>query len=707
MFHRFFILLWLLKAVCSAQSTGSVATSCESCHPLARCHTSLHDNSVEIVGVSCHCEGGMVGDGFTCYNKTTCDDGCCSQGYRWSPLQGCVDIDECLLPRLPCGPGQLCENTGGSFTCLVATPDPQSQTATRTKPRSVKFACGGTQCPFGQDCLQVNGTSQCIDPCQHYSPLQDDWRATDFRVDPESVACDSRTDWQGWYRLFIGNNSVQMPERCIESHMCGTDAPLWLQSPHPLDSEGIVRANVCGSWEGDCCQFQSNLIHVKACPRNYYVYKFVSPTLCRLAYCADVNTVVCSTCAEGETCVSDDKINWRCGDPDVSAPRVRLVNGNSECSGRVEVLYNNQWGTVCDDLWDLNDAQVVCRQLRCGPAQLALGSTNFGQGTGPIWLDDVACTGSESALSECGHQGFGTHNCNHAEDAGVVCSDELGGFPEPELDCGQDHLRLMVQKRLLEERGLNASSAHLIDPRCQQQVDHQEAMWYLVERRKSVCGNVVKTNGTHITYSNILFVYPSGRTNGSISVPMSIPFFCVFPLDDITSLDAAIQYQPLRGAVGVVRSGDPTRALMTLYMRPDFNEPFPAGAVSLPLGSALHVGVSMENYDNNDFVLLLENCYVTNSPGADDPVRTSLIQDRCPVDRHHVTVVESGLSQRARFSALLFLYQGTYEDVYLHCRISLCDRDSATCSPNCSRRRSRSAASPNQLPVSVGPISWF
>uniref|UniRef100_A0A8P4GGB3 ZP domain-containing protein n=1 Tax=Dicentrarchus labrax TaxID=13489 RepID=A0A8P4GGB3_DICLA len=548
-------------------------TSCESCHPLARCHTSLHDNSVEIVGVSCHCEGGMVGDGFTCYNKTTCDDGCCSQGYRWSPLQGCVDIDECLLPRLPCGPGQLCENTGGSFTCLVATPDPQSQTATRTKPRSVKFACGGTQCPFGQDCLQVNGTSQCIDPCQHYSPLQDDWRATDFRVDPESVACDSRTDWQGWYRLFIGNNSVQMPERCIESHMCGTDAPLWLQSPHPLDSEGIVRANVCGSWEGDCCQFQSNLIHVKACPRNYYVYKFVSPTLCRLAYCTLIPTMPFS-------CV------------------------------------------------------LLC------------------------------------------------------------VSDELGGFPEPELDCGQDHLRLMVQKRLLEERGLNASSAHLIDPRCQQQVDHQEAMWYLVERRKSVCGNVVK-----VTF---------------IGYPACLPYLTLllYIISDILSahkvIDAnmlALLALSLRGAVGVVRSGDPTRALMTLYMRPDFNEPFPAGAVSLPLGSALHVGVSMENYDNNDFVLLLENCYVTNSPGADDPVRTSLIQDRCPVDRHHVTVVESGLSQRARFSALLFLYQGTYEDVYLHCRISLCDRDSATCSPNCSRRRSRSAASPNQLPVSVGPIS--
>ncbi|TDH06413.1 hypothetical protein EPR50_G00132890 [Perca flavescens] len=261
-----------------------------------------------------------------------------------------------------------------------------------------------------------------------------------------------------------------------------------------------------------------------------------------------------------------------------------------------------------------------------------------------------------------------------------MCSsdDDLSGFLEPELVCGQDHLRLAVQKRLLEERGLNASSAHLIDPRCHQQVDQQEAMWYLVQRRQGICGNVVVTNGSHITYSNILFVYLSDWSNDSLSIPMSFPFSCVFPLNNITSLDTAIRYQL---PVGLVRSGDPTRARITLYKRPDYSEPFPAGPVSLPLGTALHVGVSVENYDNNHFVLLLEHCYVTNSSSADDPATYDLIQNRCPVDPRHVKVAESGVSQRARFSALLFLYHGTFEDVYLHCRISLCDRDRGPCSP--------------------------
>ncbi|XP_041935335.1 deleted in malignant brain tumors 1 protein-like isoform X2 [Alosa sapidissima] len=104
---------------------------------------------------------------------------------------------------------------------------------------------------------------------------------------------------------------------------------------------------------------------------------------------------------------------------------LRLVNGSSRCSGRVEVLHTGQWGTVCDNGWDLRDAAVVCRELGCGEAVEALKGAQFGQGSGEIWISDVECVGSESTVKDCKSQRWGAENCGHHQDAGVICSDTL------------------------------------------------------------------------------------------------------------------------------------------------------------------------------------------------------------------------------------------------------------------------------------------
>uniref|UniRef100_A0A8C1PA66 SRCR domain-containing protein n=1 Tax=Cyprinus carpio TaxID=7962 RepID=A0A8C1PA66_CYPCA len=104
---------------------------------------------------------------------------------------------------------------------------------------------------------------------------------------------------------------------------------------------------------------------------------------------------------------------------------VRLVGGHSRCSGTVEVLHRGQWGTVCDEEWDLADAAVVCRELDCGEPVDALSNAHFGAGSGPVWMTFVLCTGSESTLKNCGSFGWGKNNCGHSKDAGVICSDKI------------------------------------------------------------------------------------------------------------------------------------------------------------------------------------------------------------------------------------------------------------------------------------------
>ena len=107
------------------------------------------------------------------------------------------------------------------------------------------------------------------------------------------------------------------------------------------------------------------------------------------------------------------------------AKSIRLANGSTPLRGRVEIFRENQWGTVCDDYWYLSEGHVVCKQLGFPPATSVSRKAAFGQGTGPVWMDDVVCTGSEASIDRCSFPGWEIEDCGHHEDAGVQCSSTI------------------------------------------------------------------------------------------------------------------------------------------------------------------------------------------------------------------------------------------------------------------------------------------
>ncbi|KAM9699733.1 neurotrypsin [Dama dama] len=128
-------------------------------------------------------------------------------------------------------------------------------------------------------------------------------------------------------------------------------------------------------------------------------------------------------------------------------PILRLVGGSSVREGRVEVYHAGQWGTVCDDQWDDADAEVVCRQLGLSGIAKAWSQARFGEGSGPVMLDEVRCTGNELSIEQCPKSSWGEHNCDHKEDAGVSCTPLTDGVIRLAGGKGSHEGRLEVYHR--------------------------------------------------------------------------------------------------------------------------------------------------------------------------------------------------------------------------------------------------------------------
>nr|XP_025140767.1 scavenger receptor cysteine-rich type 1 protein M130-like [Bubalus bubalis] len=161
-------------------------------------------------------------------------------------------------------------------------------------------------------------------------------------------------------------------------------------------------------------------------PRGAHFGPGIGPTWFQYIYCKGTESVL-TACTY--PVLKDYRPEGLSHDQDVGAVcsplELRLMDGDHHCEGRVEVKHQGEWGTVNDYNWNMEEAYVVCRQLRCGAAVDAPKGAKFGLGIGPIWFHYIYCKGSESTVSECSYpivKDHGPEGHSHDKDAGAVCS---------------------------------------------------------------------------------------------------------------------------------------------------------------------------------------------------------------------------------------------------------------------------------------------
>ncbi|XP_071138996.1 A disintegrin and metalloproteinase with thrombospondin motifs adt-1-like isoform X2 [Mytilus edulis] len=138
----------------------------------------------------------------------------------------------------------------------------------------------------------------------------------------------------------------------------------------------------------------------------------------RLDYCNHIGWSV-------HNCGHHEDVGIRCyGSYSFLEGDLRLVGINNHEEGRLEIYHNSQWGTICDDSFGTADAAVACRQLGYRTSTPTFYTSSGG--TDPVWLDDMACNGTERKIANCIHPGWGVENCGHSEDVGVRCTGEYG-----------------------------------------------------------------------------------------------------------------------------------------------------------------------------------------------------------------------------------------------------------------------------------------
>eukprot|EP00058_Branchiostoma_floridae_P007725 XP_002593213.1 hypothetical protein BRAFLDRAFT_120139 [Branchiostoma floridae] len=391
--------------------------------------------------------------------------------------------------------------------------------------------------------------------------------------------------------------------------------------------------------------------------------------------------------------------------------QVRLRGGDYYSYGRVEVLYNGYWGTVCDHRFDWREARVVCRELGFSDYITYYDNAYYGQGSGPIWMDNLNCYGYESSLQYCRHDGWGSH-CGHHEDISVVCgnasaTDVPTTIPpwytsEPDLgmtgSCDSDMMTVTFD--LWVAPWLDGNLMHFADPTCKA-VNNGSHL--ILATKLSDCGTTRNETDGYVIYSNKVLMYSSNHSVIIRDLQLEVPVTCKLPRKSVVSAQFTADSNAIK--YSLEREGNFDIALQ-FYDGSSFYYAY-TGPVGLQLNELAYAQVRLSSDDN--LRIMVDSCVATPSRNPADTVIYSVIENNCPKDPTVMTYHTTS-PKVERFGFRAFQFATGQNQVFLHCLVQVCDGSdlNSRCTQGCMKRGARwkrEATPSNQLrQVSAGPI---